>query len=92
MLTLGRKTAREKVASFLRLVATSSDPERHPNQGTIIVELPLTRSAIADFLGLTLETVSRQMAALRKEGIIDMEKSQLITVTSLEALNAASGY
>jgi CRP/FNR family transcriptional regulator len=92
MLTLGRKTAREKVASFLRLVATSSDPERHPNQGTVIVELPLTRSAMADFLGLTIETVSRQMTALRKEGIIDMEKSQLITVTSLEALNAASGY
>ena len=60
MLTLGRKTAAEKVASFLYLIATHIDPELTPGAGTggISFELPLTRSDIADFLGLTIETVS----------------------------------
>ena len=74
-----------------KICCDMSGPERHPNQGTVILEQPLTRSAMADFLGLTIETVSRQMTALRKEGIIEMEKSKLITITNLEALNATCG-
>ena len=63
MLLLGRKTAEEKVASFLLLIAN-----RVPNIGCqhsedlnfVQFELPLTRADIADYLGLTIETVSRQ--------------------------------
>lgn len=91
MLTLGRKTAEEKVASFLKLIATSIDPERDPDQRTITFELSLTRSATADFLGLTIETVSRQMTKLRRKGIIQIEKSQCITVNDLDQLNALCG-
>jgi CRP/FNR family transcriptional regulator len=54
MVTLGRKTASEKVASFLYLIATHLDPASGSRRA---FDLPLTRADIADFLGLTIETV-----------------------------------
>ncbi|MEK1867444.1 MAG: Crp/Fnr family transcriptional regulator, partial [Ensifer adhaerens] len=62
MLTLGRKTAQEKVASFLYIIATHIDPE---NGTSNVFDLPLSRADIADYLGLTIETVSRQITKLR---------------------------
>ncbi len=91
MITLGRKTAQEKVASFLKLIATAADPEQDESDANLSIELPLNRGEMADFLGLTLETVSRQMTALRRNGIIDFSKSQYVTVLDLNALNAACG-
>lgn len=91
MVILGRKTAYEKVASFLNLIATASDPERDESDTEISVELPLSRGEMADFLGLTTETVSRQMTALRKNGIIALERSQVVKVLDLDALTAACG-
>ncbi|MFN7103297.1 MAG: Crp/Fnr family transcriptional regulator [Pseudorhizobium sp.] len=88
MLTLGRKTAQEKVASFLALIATHSDPEAEDKS---VFELPLSRADIADFLGLTIETVSRQMTKLRKEGIIHIENNRHVTVPDLDRLAAAAG-
>ncbi len=88
MLTLGRKTAQEKVASFLSLIASHSDPEAEDKN---IFELPLSRADIADFLGLTIETVSRQMTKLRKEGIIQIENNRHVTVPDLDRLAAAAG-
>lgn len=88
MLTLGRKSAQEKVASFLHLIATHIDPEK----GNVsCFDLPLSRADIADFLGLTIETVSRQMTKLKKEGIIQIENNRHITVPDLDALNDAAG-
>lgn len=84
MLTLGRKTASEKVASFLYLIATNVDPESDANSARF--ELPLTRSDIADFLGLTIETVSRQMTRLRKEGIILIANNRHVEVPDLAKL------
>ncbi|MCK5932242.1 MAG: Crp/Fnr family transcriptional regulator [Fulvimarina manganoxydans] len=89
MLTLGRKTAAEKVASFLHLIATHIDPEIDPSDGAIRFELPLKRADIADFLGLTIETVSRQLTKLRKAGIIEIESNRLVTVPSLRRLESA---
>ncbi|MEP3107108.1 MAG: Crp/Fnr family transcriptional regulator [Hyphomicrobiales bacterium] len=89
MLTLGRKTATEKVATFLHMIASHADPELDVDDGPIEFELPLKRADIADFLGLTIETVSRQMTKLRKAGIIDIKNNRLIHVPSLEALNDA---
>lgn len=63
MLTLGRKTASERVASFLLMVARHADPEE---QKETAFDIPLGRADIADFLGLTEETVSRQVTSLRK--------------------------
>lgn len=88
MLTLGRKTAQEKVASFLWLIANHSDPEV---EETSAFELPLSRADIADFLGLTIETVSRQMTKLRKDGTIQIENNRHITVPDLDRLANAAG-
>ncbi|MBX9456590.1 MAG: Crp/Fnr family transcriptional regulator [Rhizobium sp.] len=88
MLTLGRKTAREKVASFLYLIATHIDP----SQAEVMdFELPLTRQDIGDFLGLTIETVSRQMTKLRQEKVIHVENNRSVTVHDLSRLAEIAG-
>lgn len=89
MLTLGRKTANEKVATFLHMIAIHNDPELELEDQQIEFELPLKRADIADFLGLTIETVSRQMTKLRKAGIIDIKNNRTILVHRLEALEDA---
>ncbi|MDI7863569.1 Crp/Fnr family transcriptional regulator [Rhizobiaceae bacterium n13] len=88
MLTLGRKTAQEKVASFLYLIATNVDPECIDKSA---FDLPLSRADIADFLGLTIETVSRQMTKLRKENIIHVENNRHVIVPDLERLGRTAG-
>ncbi|WP_112501691.1 transcriptional regulator FnrN [Agrobacterium sp. lyk4-40-TYG-31] len=88
MLTLGRKSAQEKVASFLYLIATHIDPESDDHS---CFDLPLSRADIADFLGLTIETVSRQMTKLRKDGVIRIENNRHITVPDMDGLNMAAG-
>ncbi|MEM7461469.1 MAG: Crp/Fnr family transcriptional regulator [Pseudomonadota bacterium] len=80
MLTLGRKTASEKVASFLYMISENIDPEQQETSEPIRFELPLKRADIADFLGLTIETVSRQLTKLRKAGIIEIENNRTVIV------------
>lgn len=92
MLTLGRKTATEKVASFLYLIARNIDPEAEVDAGgTVTFDMPLTRADIADFLGLTIETVSRQLTRLRKAGVIAIENNRHVTVPSLKRLQRMAG-
>ena len=92
MLLLGRKTAREKIASLLSIVA-----RRETNLGLtapgaeIAVELPLTREAMADYLGLTLETVSRQISALKREGVIVLDGKRRVIIPDLKALLLEAG-
>lgn len=89
MLLLGRKTAAEKVASFLEMIA-----RRVPmigcshSQGSeaITFQLPLSRAEIADYLGLTIETVSRQIGKLKSAGIIRLHASREVSVLDLERL------
>lgn len=90
MLTLGRKTAGEKVASFLLMIANHIDPEAFDNDKTIRFELPLKRSDIADFLGLTIETVSRQITKLRQMGVIEIENNRTVIVSDLYRLEEAA--
>ncbi|MHA3913473.1 Crp/Fnr family transcriptional regulator [Halovulum sp. GXIMD14793] len=89
MLTLGRKTAAEKVASFLHLIAIHFDPEAEDQGKPIRFELPLKRADIADFLGLTIETVSRQITRLRRDGIISVENNRTVSVPDLSRLHEA---
>ena len=92
LVTLGRKTARERVASFLYMIA------RHASHKTgmdldqaneVSFDLPLTRTDMADFLGLTIETVSRQLTKLKREGLISIFHNRHITVPDLEKLKQA---
>ncbi len=92
MLVLGRKTAREKIASLLSIIArrdASLNPER--SRSITVFDLPLTREAMADYLGLTLETVSRQMSALKRDGVIQLEGKRHVTVPDLVRLLEEAG-
>lgn len=87
MLVLGRKTAREKIASLLSIIARrDASLTQSPKSGQVVFDLPLTREAMADYLGLTLETVSRQMSALRKDGVIVLEGKRHVIVPDLARL------
>ena len=88
MLTLGRKSAAERVASFLYFIALHIDPEDPRNGQQRQFEIPLKRSDIADYLGLTIETVSRQLTKLRKAGIINIENNRLVKVPEIDRLKA----
>ena len=90
MLLLGRKTAREKIASFLMLISRRTTVETDQSDVRRI-ELPLTREAMADYLGLTIETVSRQFSKLRKDGLIELQGKREVLIPDLEALRAESG-
>jgi CRP/FNR family transcriptional regulator len=90
MLLLGRKTAREKIATFIEmLVRRSSVPDLEG--GVRELSLPMTRDQIANYLGLTLETVSRQFNALKKEGVIAFSDRRRFEVLDLAALHEATG-
>lgn len=91
LLLLGRKTAQEKIASFLvmllRRLRTDAEP---PSKGTAtLLSLPMSRADIGDYLGLTIETVSRTFTHLRKSGVIkllDSGHAEIMDRDRLEAL------
>jgi CRP/FNR family transcriptional regulator len=91
MVTLGRKTASERVASFLYSIALHVFPDliAHPRQ--VELDLPVTRSEIADFLGLSLETVSRQITLLRRANIIAVTNKRHVTINQPEELRLRCG-
>ena len=84
---LARKSALEKVASFL---ITLAERTGRPIGSYTTCALPMTRSDIADFLGLTIETVSRTLTRLRKQDIIALETSQTVLIKDMDALISAS--
>lgn len=93
MLLLGRKSAREKVASLLLMVARRSQSVGcAPSAGAkgVKFDLPLSRLEIADYLGLTIETVSRQLSALKAAGVISLPSQREVHVPDLEALEKAA--
>jgi CRP/FNR family transcriptional regulator len=57
----------------------------------MVFDLPLTREAMADYLGLTLETVSRQISALKRDGVIQLEGKRHITVPDFDRLMEEAG-
>lgn len=90
MLLLGRKTAREKIATFLSMLVVRHGLELEDGT-TPRLALPLTREKIANYLALTLETVSRQMTALQKDGVIEFTDRKHFNVLDPRALQLATG-
>jgi CRP/FNR family transcriptional regulator, anaerobic regulatory protein len=88
MLLLGRKTARERLASFLLAQSRQGMPCGHSRQR---FRLPMTRVDIADYLGLTIETVSRTLTRLRAEGLIDIVSQSGLVITDPSGLESVAG-
>ncbi len=83
MVLLGRKTALERVASFL--VSLSRRAARRGQPDTRL-DIPMSRTDIADYLGLTTETVSRSLTSLRRAGLIELGARDRIVIADLDAL------
>ena len=79
MLLLGRMTAPERVASFLLELAERRDARR-------ILEVPMSRTDISDYLGLTIETVCRVLSAFKRDGTIAIPDSHRIELHDRAAL------
>jgi CRP/FNR family transcriptional regulator len=92
MLLLGRKTAVERVASFLLSWAdlTALCPAGIPAQ-KLTVALPMSRMDLADYLGVTMETVSRALSQLKKAGLIDLPHSHKVVLLAPRKLAALAG-
>ena len=92
MLVLGRKTAREKLASLLAIIARRYATLRKLSPSDAIeFDLPLTREAMSYYLGLTLETVSRQINALKKDGVIELIGKRHVRVPDMQLLVIEAG-
>lgn len=93
MLLLGRKSAEEKVASFILMVSKRLESvgcQSGEAGGPVKFELPITRAEIADFLGLTIETVSRQFSRLKAKKIIGLEGARTVIVVDTPLLEQVS--
>jgi CRP/FNR family transcriptional regulator len=88
MVVLARKSSREKVASFLLMLLHRARPD--PIALPIHLELPLRRGAMADYVGTSVETVSRQLSALRSDGIIEVDGLRGVTILDLHGLMEAA--
>ena len=83
MLLLGRKTARERVASFLLMLSAGAQRRGMPADPIL---LPMTRGEIADYLGLTLETVSRNFSWMKTRGLIRLLEGGALRILDPAAL------
>ena len=79
LLLLGRKNAQERVATFLLEMASRA-------ASTTEIELPMSRQDIADYLGLTIETVSRTLTQLEGDAAIEIPTSRHILLRDRSAL------
>jgi len=90
MFMIGRKTAEERVASLLLMIAKNMTDPMDNNDNAPPEEcefdLPLSRTEMAECLGLRLETVSRQFAHLRTQGIISTGRRRALRVSAVSEL------
>jgi len=84
MVVLGCKTAEERLATFLVTQA-----KRHPSPNRLM-SVPMSRADIADYLGLTVETVSRVLSKLKRRGIIDLPDIHSVRVIDCDRLDLLS--
>lgn len=88
LLLLNRKTAEQKLATFLNHLAS-----RYGNRGfsSKAFRLSMTRSDIGNYLGLTVETISRLLSKLHKDQIVEVD-GKLITINDATALSQLAGH
>jgi CRP/FNR family transcriptional regulator len=83
MLLLGRKMPAEKIASFLLGLSRRAERWEMPCDPVL---LPMSRGDIADYLGLTVETVSRTFTRLKSEGVIELPEAHRVMLSKRERL------
>lgn len=84
LLLLGRKTAEEKLATFLlEMLDRSDDPDA--------IALPMSRTDIADYLGLTIETVSRTFSIFKRDGLVALPNAHTVIVRDRDGLEELTG-
>jgi CRP/FNR family transcriptional regulator len=89
MLLLGRKSARERVASFMLAQSRRGSACQHPSPRFTLL---MNRADIADYLGLTIETVSRTLTKLQAEGLIEISHTSAVAIRNQTGLeNLAEG-
>ncbi len=88
LLLLGRKTATERLATFLLAMADRRSPRGSCEDRQ--VELPMNRSDVADYLGLRIETVCRVLADLKQRRVIDMLDVHSIVILRRDTLEDLS--
>ena len=88
MVLLARKTAEERVCSFLLRIVRRLNA--HGN-GAPVIELPMTRLDIADYLGLTIETVSRAMTKMARAKVVVAQGRHSLLIARLQQLALLAG-
>jgi CRP/FNR family nitrogen fixation transcriptional regulator len=83
-LLLGRASAAQKIATFLE------ETDRRSGSGSVI-ELVMSRQDIADYVGLTIETVSRTLSQLDRDGVIGLPSARRVVVKDRRALRVLKG-
>jgi len=81
---LARKSPRERLATFL-LDLSKKEDLRRPDGG---IMLPMSREDISDYLGLTIETISRTFSAFAKEGLVEIRQRKKVNILDAEELAA----
>ena len=91
LLLLGRKSALERMATFLLALSDrmGADCEAAPGPD-VEIDLPMNRTDVADYLGLTIETVSRLVTRLRSQKIIDTPDAHRVVILKRDALEILS--
>ena len=89
-LLLGRMPAVERVSNFLLDFAMRQNADCSEFEPGFCVELPMTRADIADYLGLTIETVSRVFSKFRRDGLIGLPRPNLVVLTDQTGLRRHS--
>ena len=84
MLLLGRKTAKEKLCSFLLSLSKRAVKRGEP---ATPIYVPMSRADIGDYLGLTTETVSRTFTNLKRDRVVRLQEGSMIHLNDLEELD-----
>ena len=87
MMTLTKKSASEKIAAFLLMLAKRQKPETDETD----IRLPMSRQVIADFLGMSIETVSRRLTELKSKGVISLPNRHAAHIHEIAVLKHLAG-